>query len=221
MTNVTETSDDQLLGLLRQGPMSVAELARAISVTATAVRQRLSRLTGQGMIQREVARAARGRPSHRYSLTDKARRQAGNNFADLAMVLWDEIRSVKDAEVRRGLLARLAKSLASMYGGKLAGTNDEQRMESLKTLFSERRMPLEVEHSSLGTRLTVVDCPYPELAEKDRGVCAMERMLFTALVDSPLRLSNCRLDGHSCCQFETIGSLDITQQAEAAAALPG
>ena len=49
----------------------------------------------------------------------------------------------------------------------------------------------------------MAECPYPELAEKDRGICAVEKMLFAKLLEEPVRLSQCRLDGHSCCQFET------------------
>ena len=94
--------------------MSVTEVAGATRVTATAVRQRLTRLMGLGLVERELAiadggRAGRGRPCHRYSLTEKARRQAGNNFPDLAIVLWHEIRGVKDQEIRRGLLERIAR----------------------------------------------------------------------------------------------------------------
>ena len=90
-------------------------------------------------------------------------------------------------------------------------------MESLKALFGERRVPLTVEEAgrlsdqkspepasnSALPLLTVAECPYPELAEKDRGICAVEKMLFAKLLDEPVRLSQCRLDGHSCCQFET------------------
>ena len=93
MSTPTETSDGQLLELLRtKGAMSISEVATATEVTATAVRQRLTRLIGQGMVARDVTRSGRGRPSHRYSLTDKARRQVGTNFADLAIVLWNELR---------------------------------------------------------------------------------------------------------------------------------
>jgi hypothetical protein len=31
----------------------------------------------------------------------------------------------------------------------------------------------------------------------------MEKMLFSQLLDEPVRLSQCRLEGHTCCQFET------------------
>ena len=65
-------SDADLLDLIRiAGPLSVSELADAMEVTATAVRQRLTRLMAQSMISREAIRAGRGRPKHRYSLTDK------------------------------------------------------------------------------------------------------------------------------------------------------
>lgn len=207
MSTATETSDDRLLGLLRQrGAMGVADLAAASAVTATAVRQRLARLMSQGLVEREAARQGRGRPSHRYSLTDKARRQVGSNFADLAIVLWEELRRVADPTVRRGLLERVAKSLAQLYGGKLPGTSVDARSAALQSLLADRRVGLEVEvETSEGglPQLKVVDCPYPGLAERDRGVCAMERMLFAELLDRPVRLSECRLDGHACCRFET------------------
>jgi len=204
MSTVTETSDSSLLDLLRrQGPMSVSEVATATDVTATAVRQRLTRLMGQGLIEREVERSGRGRPSHRYSVSEKARRQVGTNYGDLAILLWEQIRSVKDPEVRRGLLQRIAEAMAGMYRGQVQGNTTAARMESLKQLFAERRVPLEVSQGGGLPVLTVHDCPYPELAEKDRGICAVEKMMFVELLEAPVRLSQCRLEGHTCCQFET------------------
>lgn len=204
MNTASETSDGQLIDLLRrQGPLSIAEMACATEVTATAVRQRLSRLMGQGLVERDLARQARGRPSHRYSLSEKARRQLGSNYADLALMLWEEIRSVKDPEVRRGLFERIARALGRLYAGRVQGANLTARMNSLKELFAERNVPLEVETKSKLPVLTVVDCPYPELAERDRGICAVEKMLFDELLATPVRLSQCRLEGHTCCQFET------------------
>lgn len=204
MSTVTETSDSQLLELLRRrGPMSVTELADATDVTATAVRQRLSRLMGQGLVEREANRAGRGRPSHRYSLSVKGRRQAGTNYADLAILLWEQIRAVEDPEIRRGLLQRIATAMAEQYARHVQGPTPAARMEALKKLFAERRVPLEVDGEGEFPVLTVLDCPYPELAEKDRGICAVEKMLFAKLLETPLRLSQCRLEGHACCQFET------------------
>lgn len=201
--NTTET-DSKLLDVLRvSGAQTVSSLAEANSVTPTAIRQRLNRLMSEGLIERNVTPSQRGRPSHRYSLTEKARRQAGSNFADLAVALWQEIRAVKDPEVRQGLLSRVTQSLAANYRSQVHGANLAERMESVKQLFTDRGVPFSVDDSGGLPVLSAHDCPYPQLAEQDRGICAVERMLFADLLSEPVRLSQCRLDGHACCQFQT------------------
>jgi len=196
------SSDIGLLDLLRKhGPLGVSQLASGMQVTATAVRQRLTRLLAQGDIQRTSHRSGRGRPVHRYALTEKGRRRAGANFADLAIALWQEIRSIGDPEVRRGLLARISQRLAGLYAARIEGTSLEDRLESLAGLFRERRIPFEVDRRGDLPLLQATACPYPELAEQDRVICAMERLLFSELVGENLRLTNCRLDGHTCCTF--------------------
>ena len=203
MATEIESSDIALLDLLRKsGPLSVAQLGRAMQVTATAVRQRLTRLLAQKDIERATEKINRGRPVHRYALTEKGRRRAGANFADLAIALWHEIREIKDPEVRRGLLQRISRRLATLYGEQIRGSTLEERMESLAELFRERRIPFEVERTNELPVLRATACPYPELAEQDRTICSMERILFSELLGENVRLSNCRLDGHNCCTFE-------------------
>ena len=202
MSTITETSDSHLLDLLRsQGPLGISELVAETEVTATAVRQRLSRLIGQGLIERTAVRQSRGRPGHRYSLTEKGRRQGGSNFADLAIVLWNEIRAVKEPEVRRGLLGRISAALGAMYAGQVQGATVSDRMRSVAELFADRGVPIHAESTKEFPVLTVVQCPYPELAEQDRGICAAEKMLFSQLLNHDVHLAQCRLDGHSCCEF--------------------
>jgi predicted ArsR family transcriptional regulator len=192
------------LDLLGQvGALSVAQMTRATGVTATAVRQRLNRLLAQRLIQRDVSRAGRGRPSHRYSLTEKGRRETGSNFADLAIVLWDEIRSIGDPVVRRGLIERLAKRMADGYAGQIQGDTLEVRLESLRRLFAERNVAMDVDQSGELPVLRARSCPYPELAERDRSVCSMEKIMFSELLGHGVKLSDCRLDGATCCTFTT------------------
>lgn len=204
MSNARETSDAQLLGVLRrEGTLGISELTQAMGVTSTAVRQRLTRLMKQGLVERVVRPRGRGRPSHGYRITERARRGGGQNFADLAVVLWNELRSVKSAEVRRGLLKRIAERLGESYAAQIDGQTTAERMQSLGRLFDERQLGLRVEPNGGLPVLVVDDCPYPDLAAVDRSVCAMENLLFEKLLGERLKLSACRLDGHACCQFET------------------
>jgi DeoR family transcriptional regulator, suf operon transcriptional repressor len=202
--HVAESSDIGILDLLRKvGPLGVSELAGAMKVTPTAVRQRLSRMMARGLIDRSLSHAGRGRPSHRYGLTDKVRRQTGANFADLALALWREVRSIEDAEVRRGLLQRIAGTMAQMYGGQVSGETLSERMHSISRIFADRDVPFEVEETAGLPVLKATACPYPDLAAQDPGICALERIMFSELVGSKLRLAECRLKGDTCCRFES------------------
>jgi DeoR family transcriptional regulator, suf operon transcriptional repressor len=228
-----ESSDQGLIDLLRRhDALGISELVAAMQVTATAVRQRLNRLTANGIIERVTTHVPRGRPSHRYSLTEKGRRGSGNNFADLALVMWSEIREIKDPEVRSGLLQRLAKRMAANYATEIHGATSAERIDSIAEFFNSRNVPFQVEYveplpgddrasdqgradqSDLAKNmhqtarlpiLTALACPYPDLAEQDRGICALENMVLTELVGERVKLTDCRLDGASCCRFQTTG----------------
>lgn len=212
MTDAFVTSDVAILDLLRKrDAMSVAELSIVLEVTATAVRQRLTRLMDQGFIERTSERAARGRPSHSYRLTAAGRRKTGSNFADLAIALWEEVRAIKDAEVRRGLLTRLSKRLATEYSPQIQGETTADRMRSVAKLFREREIPFEV--TQVDGELPVLRalaCPYPGLAEQDKSICAMERIMFSDLLGENVHLEDCRLDGATCCTFQPSRELEPT-----------
>lgn len=207
MSTVTETSDSSLLELLRlRGPLGIQELADETAVTQTAVRQRLNRLMGQGLIERETVRAHRGRPAHRYLLTEKARRRQGTNFADLAQVMWQELLSIEDDQLREQIVLRIARGLAERYASQVGGDTSQERMLALRELFQQRGVPFTVEISGGLPVLQAHDCPYPKLAEKDRRICDMERLLFSELLERGVDLAQCRLDGEGCCQFMATAS---------------
>ena len=197
-------SDSDLLNLLRiTGPLGVSDLADAMEVTPTAVRQRLTRLQFKEMIQREAFRNGRGRPKHRYWLTEKGMRETGSNFNDLAMALWAEIRRNGDVDLRRETLRRIARALAAGYRNQIQGTTPAERMQSLANLLAERRIPASVEEDTgQGAALTTHACPYPKLAEQDQDVCNVERMMFSELIGQDVELTKCRLEGGGECRFQ-------------------
>jgi DeoR family suf operon transcriptional repressor len=197
------TSDGHLLELLRvAGSLGVAELASQIEVTPTAIRQRLMRLMAQGLVQREAVRNGRGRPKHLYRLTDRGLRLTGSNFADLALALWREIGLSGDDTRQRELIARIARALAIEYTDKVQGNTVTERMRSLSELLAHRRIPTSVGDLAHQLVITAHACPYPNLAEQDRRVCEMERVLYSELLGQEVTLTQCRLDGGTDCRFQ-------------------
>ena len=201
-----ESSDRILLDLIRRhGPLSVADLARELEVTATAVRNRLTRLIESGMVVRKVEQVGRGRPRHLYEASPEARKTLGQNYTDLAVVLWDEMmRTVEDPKLRRFLFGRITERLAELYRAKMTGELWESRLIELGTILHDRGIETEVSRRDGSARLVLKQhsCPYHELAEVDRAVCAMERKMFEKVVGHGLRISQCRLDGFRSCDFE-------------------
>ena len=140
-------ADIAILDLLRKQPsMSISQFVEAMGVTATAVRQRLNRLLAQGFIEKvSEPIEGRGRPGHRYLLTDSGRNQTGANFADLAKALWNEIRAIEDPEVQKGLLKRVSERLAEVYKAQVVGKDVETKMRQVAEIFAELQIPFEVE----------------------------------------------------------------------------
>jgi predicted ArsR family transcriptional regulator len=203
---MSESSDRSLLDLIRRhGPLTVAELSERLNVTPTAVRNRLTRLIASGMVERQAEHGGRGRPRHTYQASQEAHRRLGQNYADLAVVLWGEMmQSVEDRKLRRQLFSRITERLAALYRSQLTGDAWEGRLVQLGGILHDRGIEAEVTDRDGASPpiLKQHSCPYHELAQVDRAVCAMERKMFEKVLGTGLRLSQCRLDGHRSCDFE-------------------
>jgi predicted ArsR family transcriptional regulator len=121
------------------------------------------------------------------------------------VILWDEMmRTVEDRKLRRFLFARITDRLAELYRAQVTGVEWERRLVQLGSILHDRGIEAEVTGGDGGVLpvLKQHSCPYYELAEADRAVCAMERKMFEKVLGRSLRLSQCRLDGHRSCDFE-------------------
>lgn len=206
MSDDLESADRPLLDLIRRrGPLSVVEMTDAFGVTPTAIRHRLSRLVESGLVSRTTVSAGRGRPKHLYQASTTAQKRLGQNYTDLALVLWGEMMStIDDRKLRRVLFARITDRLADLYRDQVRGDGWENRLIQLGAILHDRGIEAEVVHRE-GDALPLLkqhSCPYYELAEVDAAICALERKMFEKVIGRGLRLSQCRLEGHRSCEFE-------------------
>ena len=211
MKMVLEQSDGEFLNELhRIGPKTVQEICAAIGVTATAVRQRLLRLQAKDFVSRDLMRSGRGRPRYVYRVTEKGLRQLGDNYSDLALILWREVRKIADPGTRDAITERIRNALVTRVG-RFSDGNLQERMERLGDSLRGRGYDVEVgagtasSDTGSGRSLPILrenNCPYQELAEEDRDICGLEREVFEQALGTQVRLTQCCLDGHHCCEFE-------------------
>jgi len=229
---LVQVSDQAIMARMRtQSGTSILELAERLSVTDTAVRQRLTRLMDRGLVERFALREGRGRPKHVYRLTEAGQRASGANLDDLAVALWQELVELEDSQLRERLLRRVVSRLIAKYSAEVFGTTAEERLKSVVELFNRRGIPFAFERSVMPAagsasaaagsasaaagstgpaaggpligRLVVLGCPYPGLKEDQRLVCRMEQLLFQGLIGVPLEdVTDGRGEGgNACCSF--------------------
>lgn len=197
-----EPGDRQFLEQVhRLGSGTVGELCAEIGVTATAVRQRLARLQGLGFVARQTVRSGRGRPHYAYSVTEAGQRQLGDNYEDLAQILWRELQRIEETEVRTRIVNRVRDSLIERYGRFVRGDSLGERLTQLQEALAERGFSVEVDGSGSLPVLRENNCPYHGLASADPSICELEQEVFQRVLQSPVVLTQCCLDGHSCCEF--------------------
>lgn len=204
-----ESSDRAFLDQLhRLGSGTIAELCDTVGVTATAVRQRLVRLQGAGFVSRMMVRNGRGRPHFVYQVSESGLKQLGENYNDLALILWQEMQSIEEPSLRERVVRRVRESMVRRYGRTDRSRPLPDRLRQLQSSLVDHGFDVEVDLSGGLPILRENSCPYQELASSDAGICGLEQEVFAEALGTKVTLTKCCRDGHHCCEFqpETAGS---------------
>jgi predicted ArsR family transcriptional regulator len=207
MKAAVEPGDRQFLERLHElGGGTVHEICADLGVTATAVRQRLVRLQGLKMVSRELVRAGRGRPHHVYRVTPTALRELGDNYAELAQILWRELKKIEEPSVRERVVSRVEDALVEQFGKVAPRGALADRMTQLAAALQDHGFQVEMDQNGLLPILRENSCPYFELASEDPAICELEQAVFRRVLGADVKLTQCCLDGHHCCEFQAADS---------------
>ncbi|HUS15463.1 MAG TPA: winged helix-turn-helix transcriptional regulator [Chloroflexia bacterium] len=187
--------------LQKRGQASIKELEVALGVTATAVREQLSHLLSEGVIDALRVRGDIGRPFYVYRLTDKAQELFPKDYGTLARLLLEESLALHGPAAYTQLLERVGRRLEETFAGELPGRVMEDRLYGLASLLVQKGFPSEITRSGDGFVLHATTCPYFAVVRDHREICDMEQQMMSRLLDADVNLGACVLDGHAACQF--------------------
>jgi len=216
-----DTKDREIIEFLhRQGGADVQALCDELGVTRTAVRQRISRLEASGLLNCEKRAQTRGRPKNVYRVTADGLHALGEDYRELAVVLWESIVGLEESAVKDRLIRQVQERLADRFRKRLAGSTPQGLSDDVETvvrnvdnLAEEMRASgfnVESDHSMALPILRETNCPFPMLADVDETICQIERKVLEEVIGAPVEfLHRCR-DGHHCCEFE----VQVPEQAK-------
>jgi predicted ArsR family transcriptional regulator len=194
----TEADRPALLDLLKiHGPTNVPRLAKLRGVNLNAVRQQLSMLQREGLVEVRVEKRRVGRPTQLYALSDKAEALFPQAYGPLALTLLRQLRDVDGEKKIDQMFDRRTKALIASYKKRLAGKSLGEKWQELARIRAEEGYMARVE----GKGLTEHHCPIAAIAKEFPQVCRFEMRLFQAVLGTPLDRTDHLASGGRACVY--------------------
>ena len=203
------TRERILAHLKRQPRASVGALAESLDLASMTVRQHLTKMSGDGLVEAQAERRPTGRPAHVYSLTPKGEDRFPKAYDRLAKLLLEEVTALDPEEIvglspeqRRALLfRRSAQRAAEPHRAELERLQGRPRLEAAAAIMRGESGFTELEDSSAGVLVREYNCVYKRVAEEHNDVCIFHTEYVSLLVGAPVELEGCQCDGANACTF--------------------
>ncbi len=198
-----QSTRQQILEYLqRHGRGTVKELGSLLGLTSTGIRQHLTVLERDGLVEAHEERGRVGRPTLVYALTGKADSLFPKTYDLLAGVLLEEIRANEGNEKLQKLLRQVAKRLAAPYEERMQGKDLGERVKETAAILEEQGCLTDWSRDETGDFfIDEYSCPFPKIAEADRAVCALHVEFVGILAGADARLTRNLLRGERACTY--------------------
>lgn len=187
--------------LQRHGRGTVKELGQLLGLTSTGIRQHLTVLERDGLVEAHEERGHVGRPTLVYSLTDRADALFPKTYDVLANLILEEVRASEGKERLHALLHRVAHRLAAPYRDRVEGKPLPERVRETARIIEEQGSLVDFSQSDGEFYIDEFTCPFPRTAERDRAVCALHVEFVHTLTGADTRLVRSLLRGERSCTY--------------------
>jgi DeoR family suf operon transcriptional repressor len=189
-----------LLSIKKQGEARAEDLAGALGITPSAVRQHLTGLLGQGLVAVREQRGEAGRPKFFYSVTAAAEPLFPKTYGGLTNELLEYLDDEQPKLVDR-VFDRRRERRVEAARGRLAGKSFPARVAELSRILDEDGYLADVERGPDGVwRIVEHNCAILEVALRYGQACSSEiGFLRQAMPDAEIeRVSHMASGAHHC-----------------------
>ena len=197
-----QATRQQILDFLREhGQATVKGLAEHLGLTATGIRQHLTVLERDGLIEARHERGHVGRPALVFRLSSAGDELYPKKYDELATALIEEARVLLGPETLQKLMKNVAARFANEYAPRMEGKTPTERLEETARIISDRGNIADAVWVGEDYLIRQHTCPFWNVAQKNSAVCALDVEFVRHLAGADARLSSSLLRGDDCCTF--------------------
>jgi predicted ArsR family transcriptional regulator len=182
---------------------SVDELAQALGVTRTAVRQHLASLMRDRLVAPGATRASGGRPQQLFELTEEGKEAFPRHYSWFAQLLVEEITNEHGAAGLRTRLGRIAAAVVAQLQQRAPdAASRREKIEQLSAVMDDLGYDAKTGKDLAGAPTIEADnCVFHELAMKHPEICHFDLALLSGYTGSKVDLHECMARGGHVCRF--------------------
>ncbi len=198
-----------MMTLKRHGSLTAHDLAGQLELTVAAVRQQLSRLSADGLVEHHPDPMGRGRPVHRYELTAAADGLFPKRYGDLTTELLRYLGGPRSPEVTR-LFEQRRRRRVKEATARISGRALSSRVAQLARILDEDGYLADVEDlPGGGWRITEHNCAILSVAHGFHQACSSElAFIRDALPGATVQRVAHVMEGAHVCAYEVHEAAD-------------
>lgn len=182
--------------------VTIDELGERLRITRTAVRQHLTALEADGLVQVAGHRASGGRPHQLFILTAKGHELFPRQYSWLAKLLVESVQ----AEAGSEHLAQRLGAMGTSVGRQLRDqhpqlTTVRARVHKLSELMEQLGYDATLSRTRGAGAIEASNCVFHELAMANPAICEFDRALLRTFTGSAVEHQECMAKGGHVCRF--------------------
>jgi DeoR family suf operon transcriptional repressor len=212
LETLAPTRQALVTAMKRSGEARADDLAAALGITVSAVRQHLVSLAADGLVDHREVRSGPGRPHHLYRLSDKGDGLFPRRYGLFAAELLDELEAESPELIEKLFEGRRRRRVERAHS-RLAGKRFEQRVRELTKILDEDGYLAEVVPIE-GGRFRIVEhnCAILAVAARYGAACGTElEFLREVLPDATVERVAHLLSGGHVCAYEVTPVISSTR----------
>jgi DeoR family transcriptional regulator, suf operon transcriptional repressor len=201
---VGDTQQKLLTSLLEsKAGLTVDELAGALEITRTAVKQHLSGLEKLGYVQHTSAKSG-GRPRFVYTLTESGIDLFPKRYSWFSRIMLENLRKKIGPEEFGDYMHDLGVDMSAAAIPRLVGKTRIERIVEIVKIMNEAGFAARAVSPGASEKLPRIECKncvFHDLSKDYTEVCRFDLGFLSGLMGAPIEHLECMQRGGQACRF--------------------